>query len=133
MGVWIKKQRSTPAFPRAGGSAMNTATHRPLQSPCPGAPRVPAPCTHSPRDSSSSHGDRSRCRFCLTLVVFLGEEMTTHSSTLAWKIPWTGESGGLWSMGVAKSQTRLSDFTFLFTLISLWLHCFLPLGFRANF
>ena len=25
--------------------------------------------------------------------------MATHSSTLAWKIPWTGESGGLPSMG----------------------------------
>ena len=25
----------------------------------------------------------------------LEEEMTTHSSTLAWKIPWTEESGGL--------------------------------------
>ena len=25
--------------------------------------------------------------------------MATHSSTLAWKIPWTGEPGGLPSMG----------------------------------
>ena len=38
--------------------------------------------------------------------------MAPHSSTLAWKIPWTEEPGGLQSMGVAKSQTRLSDFTF---------------------
>ena len=29
----------------------------------------------------------------------LEEEMTTHSSTLAWKIPWTEEPGGLQSMG----------------------------------
>ena len=28
----------------------------------------------------------------------LKEGMATHSSTLAWKIPWTGEPGGLWSM-----------------------------------
>ena len=42
--------------------------------------------------------------------------MTPHSSTLAWKIPWTEEPGGLQSMGVAKSQTRLSDFTFTFHL-----------------
>ena len=88
----------------------------------------------------------------------------THSSTLAWKIPWTGELGGLQSMGllrvrhdwvtslslslscigggngnplrysclenprdrgawwaavhgVARSQTRLSDFTFTFTFM----------------
>ena len=34
--------------------------------------------------------------------------MAIHSSTIAWKIPWTQEPGGLQSMGVAKSQTRLS-------------------------
>ena len=28
----------------------------------------------------------------------LEEEMATHSSILAWKIPWTGEPGGLQSM-----------------------------------
>ena len=28
----------------------------------------------------------------------LEEGMTTHSSILAWKIPWTEESGGLQSM-----------------------------------
>ena len=35
--------------------------------------------------------------------------MATHSSILAWRIPWTEESGGLQSMGVAKSQIELSD------------------------
>ena len=29
----------------------------------------------------------------------LEKEMATHSSTLAWKIPWTEGSGGLQSMG----------------------------------
>ena len=29
----------------------------------------------------------------------LGKEMATHSSTLAWKIPWTEEPGRLQSMG----------------------------------
>ena len=29
----------------------------------------------------------------------LEKEMATHSSILAWDIPWTGESGGLPSMG----------------------------------
>ena len=29
----------------------------------------------------------------------LEEEMATHSSVLAWRIPWTEESGGLLSMG----------------------------------
>ena len=28
-----------------------------------------------------------------------GKEMATHSSILAWKIPWTEEPGGLQSMG----------------------------------
>ena len=40
--------------------------------------------------------------------------MAPHSSTLAWKIPWAEEPGGLQSMGSAKSWTRLSDFTFTF-------------------
>ena len=40
--------------------------------------------------------------------------MATHSSTLAWQIPWTEEPGRLQSIGVARSQTRLSDFTFTF-------------------
>ena len=39
--------------------------------------------------------------------------MASHSSTLAWKIPWTEEPGRLQSMG-SLSQTRLSDFTFTF-------------------
>ena len=29
----------------------------------------------------------------------LEKEMATHSSILSWKIPWTGEPGGLQSMG----------------------------------
>ena len=39
--------------------------------------------------------------------------MATHSSTLAWRIPWTEEPGRLQSMG-SLSRTRLSDFTFAF-------------------
>ena len=37
--------------------------------------------------------------------------MATHSSILAWKIPWTEEPGRLQSLGLQKSRTRLSDFT----------------------
>ena len=33
----------------------------------------------------------------------LEEEMATHSSILAWRIPWTEEPGGLQSMGSQKS------------------------------
>ena len=30
---------------------------------------------------------------------YMGKEMATHSSILAWKSPWTEEPGGLQSMG----------------------------------
>ena len=40
--------------------------------------------------------------------------LATHSSTLVWKIPWMEEPGGLQSMGVSKSRTQLSVFTFTF-------------------
>ena len=33
---------------------------------------------------------------------FLEKEMTTHSSILAWNIPWTEESGGLQSIGLQR-------------------------------
>ena len=33
----------------------------------------------------------------------LQKEMATHSSVLAWKIPWSEEPGKLWSMGSQKS------------------------------
>ena len=36
--------------------------------------------------------------------------MGTHSSILAWRIPWTEEPGRLQSMGVTKSWILLSDF-----------------------
>ena len=46
-----------------------------------------------------------------TQVWFLGwedpleKEMATHSSILAWRIPWTEESGSLESMGLQESDT----------------------------
>ena len=39
--------------------------------------------------------------------------MAPHSNTLAWKIPWTEEPGGLQSMGSLRVG-GLSDFTFTF-------------------
>ena len=50
-----------------------------------------------------------------TRVQSLGQEdplekgMATHSSILAWEIPWTEEPGGLHLHGVAKSQKQLSN------------------------
>ena len=39
----------------------------------------------------------------------LEKEMATHSSILAWEIPWTEETGGLQSMGLEKSRIGLGD------------------------
>ena len=47
--------------------------------------------------------------------------MATHSSILAWRIPWTEESGGLQSIGSdmteatedSAAQTRNNDFKFI--------------------
>ena len=41
----------------------------------------------------------------------LEKEMATHSSILAWKIPWMEEPGRLQSMG-SQSRTRLSNIYF---------------------
>ena len=43
--------------------------------------------------------------------------MATHSSTLAWKIPWTEEPGRLQSMG--SLRVGLSNFTFTFPFHAL--------------
>ena len=39
----------------------------------------------------------------------LEKEMATHSSILAWEIPWTEELGGLQSMRSQKNQTWLGN------------------------
>ena len=39
----------------------------------------------------------------------LEKEMATHSSTLAWKIPWTEKPGELQSIGITKSQAQLNN------------------------
>ena len=46
----------------------------------------------------------------------LEKELATHSSMLAWEIPWAEEPGGLQSMGSQKSQTQLGDSTTTTTL-----------------
>ena len=53
----------------------------------------------------------------LPAKVCLVKTMATHSSTLAWKIPWTEEPGRLQSMGLQRVRhdwaTSLSLFTFM--------------------
>ena len=70
--------------------------------------------------------------FPLTSSIGITSEkaMAPHSSTLAWKIPWTEETGRLQSMG-SLSRARLSDFTFTFfhVLESHW-EKYWELGFK---
>ena len=47
-------------------------------------------------------------------MVLVEKAMASHSSTLAWRIPWTEEPGGLQSMGSPRVGHLLSDFTFTF-------------------
>ena len=93
-------------------------------------------CTHLQGNPAASYEGRARAQSpeehtrCSRLLgqgyfpslVFISicmeKAMGTHSSTLAWKIPWTGQPGGLQSMG-SQSRTRLSNFTSL-TLLTLY-------------
>ena len=57
----------------------------------------------------------------------LEKEMVPHSSTLAWKVPWTQEPGGLQSMGSQRvghdwvtSYTRLQYIPIVVTSHCLW-------------
>ena len=58
--------------------------------------------------------DLSVVSFIKALILLMEKAMAPHSSTLAWKIPWTEDPGRLQSMGSLRGPTRLSDFTFTF-------------------
>ena len=55
--------------------------------------------------------------FCMSMCIYSEKAMATHSSTLAWEIPWTEEPGRLQSMGSRRVgqdlATSLSLFTFM--------------------
>ena len=57
---------------------------------------------------------RRLCEFCLVCTAALEKAMVTHSSALAWKIPWAEEPGRLLSMVSLRVGHLLSDFTFTF-------------------
>jgi len=48
----------------------------------------------------------------------LEKEMATHSSLLAWRIPWTREPGGLQSIGLqrVRHDRATNTFTFIHTV-----------------
>ena len=47
----------------------------------------------------------------------LEKEMAIHSSTIAWKIPWTEELGAGYCPWGRKESAGLSDFTFTFKML----------------
>ena len=49
----------------------------------------------------------------------LEEEMATHSSILAWRVPWTGEPGGLQSVGSQRVRHDLATTQTLVTVLRL--------------
>ena len=52
--------------------------------------------------------------FSIYVTYVLEKAMAPHSSTLAWKIPWTEEPGRLQSMGLQRVRHDWSDFIFTF-------------------
>ena len=68
--------------------------------------------------SNPKKGNAKECSIYRTIALIsyasMEKAMAPHSSTLAWKIPWTEEPARLQSMRVAKNRTRLRDFTFTF-------------------
>ena len=84
---------------------METEAHKSLNLMC----KLPYLVTLDPRLSHQASLVAWMVKNLLTIpetwVLFLGQEdplekgMATHSSILAWRIPWTEEPGGLHSMG----------------------------------
>ena len=54
----------------------------------------------------------------------LKESMATHSSLLAWRIPWTEEPGGLQSIGLHRVEHNWSDCTCAHTILFWFVICF---------
>ena len=55
----------------------------------------------------------------------LEKGMATHSSILTWRIPWTEEPGGLWSMGSQRVWLNWVTYTFKTSLVA-WMVKNLP-------
>ena len=94
--------------------------------------------THSSALARKSHGRRSlegtvhgvaegRTRLRDFTFTFhfhaLEKEMATHSSVLAWRIPGTGEPGGLLSMGLHRVGHDWCDLTVVFSSCSIFYIC----------
>ena len=89
-------------------------------------------CLENPMDRgawwAAVHGvAKSRTRLSDFTFTFhfhaLEKEMATHSSVLAWRIPGTGEPGGLPSSGVTQNRTRLKGLSSS-SMVNLTCVCF---------
>ena len=87
---------------------------------CTKVPFCPRPCRHLPFMFFLMITILTGVRWCLIVVLIcislMEKAMAPHSSTLAWKIPWTEEPGRLQSMGlwrVGHWAISLSLFTFM--------------------
>ena len=70
--------------------------HRDLSSPTRGQTHAPAVRAWIPNHRIAREVLKF---FAIFLIEVLEKALATHSSTLAWKIPWMEEAGGLHSMG----------------------------------
>ena len=61
------------------------------------------------KNTPANAGDFRDAVWFLSWEDLLEEEMTTHSSIPAWRIPWTEEPGGLWSTGSQRVWHDRSD------------------------
>ena len=89
-----EKFSSSPSFGEGNGTPLQYSC---LENPMDGGAWWPA--VHGVAKSWTGLSD-----FTFTFHYHvLGKEMAPHSSTLAWKIPWTEEPGGLQSLGLLRA------------------------------
>ena len=68
--------------------------------------KLKKPCIYpggsSDKEPTANAGDVREARSIPSSGRSLKKEMATHSSILAWKVPWPEEPGGLQSMGLQR-------------------------------
>ena len=140
--TWVRASAKFPglecSFPRCSRVQRNVTEYDLIRgrfSTCPRPPlhprKVPEGIFHAPSTAYLAHPTFSssmlsqtfwhlffKTRHFFFLSCILTEKaMASHSSTLAWKIPWMEEPGGLQSMGLLRVghnwATSLSIFTFM--------------------
>ena len=87
---------------------------QPTRLPCPwdspGKSTLPPPKNKNKTSAAIFISLHCICKsICRELTSLLEKEMATHSSVLAWRIPGTGEPGGLPSMGSHRVRHDWSD------------------------